>query len=193
MAGDFLLAFLGVGKGKEPAPAITAPAGWALITRVDHKAAAVRERSGAILAYGHTVGTSEAAAYTWTAPSPGVLHASAIAAYAGVDSAAPVDIMAAGDLGAGQSFVLPPLTTAGPGEMVVGAVTASPARMRYADTTWTGFGSARASVQNPGRSRSTAVFDELVVNAGAVSPSSVTASGPQDFALGAAIALRPCR
>jgi inosine-uridine nucleoside N-ribohydrolase len=85
--GDVLVAALVFGRGSRPAPALTPPAGWTLIRRVNG-------RSGTALAvYRHAFNAGESR-YVWGSSKP-VGGTVEVAAFTGVDSARPIDRSAA--------------------------------------------------------------------------------------------------
>ena len=111
LAGDVLLAAIDV----IAAPAVTAPAGWALVrSNVSGNGATAIRQS----VYVHVAGPSELPAYTWSLASP---HGASggILAYTGVDTTSPV-AASSGAVANGAKIAAPSVTTTAANSMVVG-------------------------------------------------------------------------
>jgi hypothetical protein len=107
--GDVLVGAIAV-RGN---PTVTPPTGWALLLNT-RSANTMRE-----LSFVHVAGASEPTSYTWTFSSAQAA-AGAIAAYAGVDPLAPVDVVAGQGNASSTQITAPSVTTTRDGGVMVG-------------------------------------------------------------------------
>ena len=112
-AGDVLVASIGFGRaGAKSQPRLRPPAGWKLVSRVNHGTA------GALAVYWH-VFTAGETSYAWRTDVKvgGIVF---LAAFGGVDTANPIDVSAgAGVSGKGRPVSTPSVTTSVAGEALV--------------------------------------------------------------------------
>jgi len=180
--GDLLVASVGFGNTSATTlPAISTPAGWTLVRRVDHGTV------NSLSVYWHVYAKGDGAPVWTTSQSVG--GAVSISAYAGV-SATPIDASAVNDAGAASTYSAPTLVTTGPNELVVIGFYAHSAS--GAPTTWTvpAPPAQRSNFNNAG-SRSMTTADALQAAAGTSRPFAANASVLQNYALAYAIALVP--
>jgi hypothetical protein len=187
-SGDLLIAYIAAGStGNTSLPVFTAPTGWTLLGRTDHTTI------GSLVVYWKIATSAEPLTDTWSASEP-VIYAAWILAYGGVDTAQPIDAFAALDLGtAGTQFATPPLTTTGPGELVVATFAGHSTGTTLLSATWSLPPGTTSRVNfNNAQARSGASFDAPAAVAGAVLPVTSTAMETQDFAATHVVAIRPC-
>jgi hypothetical protein len=181
--GDVLVASVGFGlTAATVQPALTTPAGWTLVTRVNHGTV------NALALYWHVYSTGDAAP-TWNANGP-VGGDVSISAYSGISRTKPVDTSATNDAGQASVYTAPTLTTTGSNELLVTAFFGH--SLGGAATTWT-LGSPlvqRVSVNNAG-SRSLTAGDATRPTPGTSPAFTATASVAQQYALACVVALVP--
>ncbi|HEY8844887.1 MAG TPA: hypothetical protein VIM23_13385, partial [Gaiellaceae bacterium] len=95
---------------------ITPPAGWTLIRR-DSSAPGYSLLTQAV--YYKVAGSSEPASYTWSLASPAAV-AGAVLDFKGLDQSAPIDSHSGAFSPQSRSILAPSVTTATPGDLVVG-------------------------------------------------------------------------
>src|SRR4051794_8569859 len=108
---DVLIAAIGVDANT---PAITAPAGWTLVRRVDNTNAT----ANTLAIYRKTAGSAEPANYSWTL-SASTGSAGGIMAFSGVDLQNPIDVESGVTTGNGTAHVTPTVTTTATDETIV--------------------------------------------------------------------------
>ncbi len=181
VAGDALLAVVDA----QGAPAVTAPAGWALV-RSDSATSATPSVGQSV--YVHIAGASEPASYTFTlAAARGA--AGGILAYDNVDNANPIDAHS-GAVGAGTSIAAPAVTTSGPDRMIVGLFGIAPDR-----TTTPPAGMAErfevTATSTPGQKVTSEAADVAQPVAGSTGAKTANFSGLAGRVVGQLVALRP--
>ncbi len=121
-SGDLLLASIDVAN----APAVAAPAGWTLVLSTGTAANGIAKNT-----YWHTLGSGEAASYSWTFTSA-QNAAGVMAAYSGVDATAPIDASSGQTSASGTAVAAPSVQVTSAGSRLVslvgvaGNVTVSP-------------------------------------------------------------------
>jgi hypothetical protein len=165
-AGDFLVANVSVNGGSSAG--ITAPAEWTLIRRTDNGT------SIGIASYGKVAGASEPSSYTWTI-SPQTRAAGGITAYAGIDTASPIDV-SSGATGRGKVATAPSVTTTQDGNQVL-ALFASNFGKGDNETFSTTQGMTKLyDVRNAPSGPTIAAEDKTEASAGTAGPFAVTIS-----------------
>jgi hypothetical protein len=161
---------------------VTAPAGWTLVSRT------VRDPVAALAVYRHVFVAGETA-YTWTT-SFRVGGAIFIAAFGGVDPAAPVDASGGGTAVATTSVAAPSVTATGAGDVLIASYFGY--RSNATSGSWTPpAGMTEIGDANNGGSRSGSVAYVIQSSAGATGTKTSTASATLDYGLGSLVALKP--
>ena len=166
--------------------AITPPAGWTLVRRIDNSN--IRENSLAV--YYKVAGSSEPASYSWTlSTSTGIVGG--IRSFRGVDTADPIDVENGQNTSSGLSHATPSVTTTVAYTMLVtshgfssAATWTAPAGMTEA------FDVASLAVPN-GSGESMDGAYVLQAAAGSSGTKTATASGDSDVGNAHILALRP--
>ena len=182
VAGDLLLASVGFGNsGATALPAISTPAGWTLVQRVDHGTV------NSLAVYWHVFAAGDAAP-VWTMGDT-VGGDVSISAYSGV-SATPIDASAGNDAGTGSSYSTPSVATSSANELLVASFFAH--SNGGVPTSWTAQSPlTQRSNFNNGGSRSMTTADAPQSAAGVSPALSATSSTLQDYALSSVVALNP--
>jgi inosine-uridine nucleoside N-ribohydrolase len=184
-AGDLLLASIGVGRSSGSVqPALTAPAGWTLVSRTDQGSA------GTIAVYRHVLTAGETA-FTWTT-SAAVGGTAYLAAFGGVDTSNPVSASSGRVITKGTSSIATPsVTTTAAGSMLVASYYGY--RTKAKSTSWappsgmTELGDAT----NSSGTRSGSLDQGLQASAGASGAKTAVSSNPQDDSIAVLTALEP--
>lgn len=181
--GDVLIATIGFGNEKNSA-AVTAPAGWTLVTRVNEKTRT------SIAIYRHVLAAGESA-FSWRFSVP-VGGVSAITAFAGADPADPVDVSGGINIDQkGKSFSTPSLTTTTPGTMLVASYLGLRGKGKI--STWSS-ASGMTELADRGESqgrRSGGVYVATQATAGSTGKKTATANQDQEDAVAVLTALKP--
>gem|GEM_PF-2895929 len=182
--GGVMIAAVAVGNsGAAALPTITAPAGWALVRRLDHLL-------GSTLAvYVHVAGGIEPAQHSW-AFTTSVEGVAWIACYANVDTTNPIIDEAGVVIETNTTvYAFPSVAPNVANSMLVGIVSG---HNSATPTTWTPpTGMTERVDVNDATTRSGTGIDRLDPGTGATTSVNATASQIQDYALLEILALRP--
>ena len=109
--GDIMIASIAV---RPDTAAITAPADWALVRRVDN----ANPNANSLAVYYKVAGASEPADYTWTF-STSIGSAGGIQSFSGVDQGNPIDVESGQNTASGLTHATPSVTTTVTNTMLV--------------------------------------------------------------------------
>jgi hypothetical protein len=178
--GDVLVAAVVFGRTSNSAPGLTAPPGWNLINRIGG-------RSGNALAvYRHVFQAGEST-YAWRSARR-VGGTVAVAAFAGVDNANPIDKSAARETTDRATIQAPSLTTTVGGAMLVASFGGFSTRGMIR---WRPLGGMTELAHAAAGSRSTSIHAARQAAAGSTGRKKAQASARVDDALAILTALRP--
>jgi inosine-uridine preferring nucleoside hydrolase len=181
--GDVLVASLGFGSSSATSqPTLTAPAGWTLVSQTN------KDSVGALAVYQHVFAAGETS-YTWPV-SRSVGGAAFLAAFAGIDTATPVDTANGQVLLSTGSVSAPTLTTTTAGDLLLSGFYGY--HGNALGDSWTPpSGMAELGDTSNLASRSGSVDYAVQDAAGSTGTKTATASGAQDYAIATLVALRP--
>jgi hypothetical protein len=191
VAGDVLLAYIVAGDtSATTASTVTPPTAWHLVLRTDHGTL------GLFAVYSKVAAASEPTSYLWSATGTngGVLFASWMLAYGGVDTTQPVDVAVGQDFTPGTpalSFATPPIVTTGAQELVLASFAGHSATTPPGP--WTPPPGVTQVVDTDNAGNRSGASDAIPqAAAGTVGAITAAVTPAQDFAITNAIALRPC-
>ncbi len=181
-AGDLLVASIGFGATSASVqPTLSAPAGWALVSRTDRGAV------DSLAVYRHVFAAGESS-YTWTT-NVYVGGALFLAAFSGVDASNPVDASSGQVLLNTSSATTPSLTTAAPGELLLSSFYGH--RNFATGGSWTPpSGMTEIGDVSNGGSRSGSIDYAIQASAGSTGAKTATAAAGQEYTIANLTALR---
>ena len=185
VAGDLLVASVGYGRNSGTSlPMLSSPPDWTPVSQVN------RSTKDALAVFTHVYASGESS-YAWHTDVP-VAAVAFVAAFAGVGTAVPVDAWSVVDNSRkGASVTVGSVTTTATGDQLVAVYYGY--RGKGSSSTWTApsaMSELGDAVEPDGR-RSGSINAAIQDALGPSGAKTATASAPQDYTLGALVALRP--